>query len=351
MDELKKRFKLLLELEIRARDTYVKILKDAEIAGQDGDIKKTLELIRDQEIEHVFAARRLVDLHRKADKRKQKPEISKDALIGLQSDFIFRRTLIDTAGALLTSELSTFVLLSAFGEKSREFKKKTEERREMMAKIAHQLKTPPTISNWISEILMKELAGQMTEEQKKMIEEIRAANRSMIEFVSDLTDVYRAESIEKLSIEPVDLALLTNQEIKKLNQLAKSMGKEFVATLPAEKMQIQSNNDAIEKIASNLLLNALYYGAKKDKIIVKIEKGGDRAILSVADHGIGIPKKEQGQIFEKFFRASNARKAHREGTGLGLYITNELVKKLGGKIWFESIVGKGTTFFVEFPVK
>ncbi len=350
MNELKKRLKLLLELEIRARDTYAKILKDAELAGQDGGIAKTLEFIRRQEVEHVFAAKRLVSLDRKADKRKQKPEIPKDALAGLQNDFIFRRTLINTATALLTAELETFILLSTMGESSRDFREKAEARREMVSKIAHQLKTPPTVSNWISEVLMKELIGQLTEGQKNMIEQIRTANRSMISFVNDLIDVYRVETEEEIKIEEVDLTVLAEEEVNKLALLAQGMGKEFDFHFPEEKIIIRANKDALRKIISNLLLNALHYGAKKDKTKVTVERKGSGAVFSVSNRGIGIPEKEQGQIFEKFFRASNVRKVHPEGTGLGLYIVKELVKNMGGKVWFESEEGKGTTFFIKFLV-
>lgn len=346
MKELEKRFKKLLQLEIRARDTYFQILKDAQLANEDGEIDKILRLIKGQEEEHIFAAKRLIALNNQANKRKTKPKISKTALASLRADFIFRRTLINTATALLGLELRTFVELNTLGEKSRAFQKSFKERDELMAEVTHQLKTPPTVSNWIVDILMKERTGKLTDEQKKMIEQIKTSNSSMISFINDLIDIYRTETKSELKIETIDLISLSEEEIKKLIPLAENIGKNFNFQAPNDNILIQSDKNAIQKIISNLLLNALHYGAKEDKIRVAVDKKADGIIFSVSDHGIGIPPKEQSEIFKRFFRASNAKKKHPAGSGLGLYIVKELVEKIGGKIWFESTENKGTTFYL-----
>jgi two-component system sensor histidine kinase VicK len=82
---------------------------------------------------------------------------------------------------------------------------------------------------------------------------------------------------------------------------------------------------------------------------VALARQGAEIVLSVADTGCGIPEKEQGKIFGKSFRAENAKKINFDGTGLGLYMVNTVVEKIGARVWFVSEENKGTTFFVAFP--
>ena len=91
----------------------------------------------------------------------------------------------------------------------------------------------------------------------------------------------------------------------------------------------------------------------RDRIYIRSEILEDKpfALVSVKDTGIGIPEDEQSKIFEKFFRARNAVKYQAEGIGLGLYITKNIIERHGGKIWFESIEDRGTTFYFTLPLK
>ena len=84
-------------------------------------------------------------------------------------------------------------------------------------------------------------------------------------------------------------------------------------------------------------------------VSVTVEPKGSDIAITVSDTGLGIPKEEQGKIFSKLFRATNARMSATDGTGLGLYIVKSVVEHSGGSIWFESVEGKGTTFFVTLP--
>jgi len=95
----------------------------------------------------------------------------------------------------------------------------------------------------------------------------------------------------------------------------------------------------------------LKYTNEGGKIVVKIYLRGNSVITEVKDNGIGIPKGEQKRITEKFFRGSNALKKATEGNGLGLYLAKTIIESSGGKIWFESIVGKGTTFKFSLPIR
>jgi signal transduction histidine kinase len=107
----------------------------------------------------------------------------------------------------------------------------------------------------------------------------------------------------------------------------------------------------IRVVIQNLIENALKYSTRGESVIIAIKDTASEIQLSVKDQGIGIPQAQQEHIFEKFFRATNAKDKENVGSGLGLYTTRLIVEAHGGKLWFESTEGEGTTFFVTLPRK
>jgi signal transduction histidine kinase len=106
----------------------------------------------------------------------------------------------------------------------------------------------------------------------------------------------------------------------------------------------------VRAVVQNLLENAIKYTMKGGTVVIKLEVAGKDVQLSVKDSGIGIPKEQQSQIFTRFFRAGNVLTMEPSGSGLGLYMVRKIVEQHGGKVWFESVEGKGSTFFVTFPM-
>jgi signal transduction histidine kinase len=105
-------------------------------------------------------------------------------------------------------------------------------------------------------------------------------------------------------------------------------------------------------VLGNLLTNAVKYspGGGAIEVGVRADREAGMAELCVRDHGIGIPAQQHSRIFGRFARADNARDRGITGTGLGLYLSRELVERHGGRIWFESVEGQGSTFFVAVPL-
>ena len=101
-------------------------------------------------------------------------------------------------------------------------------------------------------------------------------------------------------------------------------------------------------VFQNILSNAVKYTPPEGKIAVEMRRQNSHILVKITDNGWGIPAKQQKNIFTKLFRADNVRKKDMEGTGLGLYIARSIVKKSGGKIWFESKENKGTVFYIIF---
>jgi signal transduction histidine kinase len=113
--------------------------------------------------------------------------------------------------------------------------------------------------------------------------------------------------------------------------------------------KIFGNQFSIEEVTANLLLNAIKYTPKNGTITLNAKKGNDFTVIEIADTGIGIPADELGEVFDEFFRASNARKTKKNGTGLGLSIAKYIVERHGGKIWVDSIEDTGTKFWITLP--
>ncbi len=109
--------------------------------------------------------------------------------------------------------------------------------------------------------------------------------------------------------------------------------------------------EILKAILGTLLSNAIDYSKPGQKIILDVEENPETIIFFVRDFGIGIPKKEQSRIFERFYRASNAKNLKPSGTGLGLNITKMLAEKIGAEISFESKENKGSVFYLNIPKK
>ena len=113
---------------------------------------------------------------------------------------------------------------------------------------------------------------------------------------------------------------------------------------------VKGDEIQLVQVFSNLIDNAVNYSPKKSKIKIEVEIKQRELVFKIEDTGVGIPQRQHKNVFEKFFRGENVAKKS-TGTGLGLYMTKHIVEEHGGKVWFESTEGKGTTFFVKLPIK
>jgi PAS domain S-box-containing protein len=233
---------------------------------------------------------------------------------------------------------------------------------EFVSLASHQLRTPLSAINWYSEMLLNGDAGKLSKQQHEYIVEIFEGNQRMVELVNALLDVSRLE-VGKLAStpEPVDLSKLIDDEKKELTVSIKE--KSMVFKNVAEAMPpVFADPKQLRMIIQNLLSNAVKYTPAKGSVTTLLRKATAADIaaahldsrrphwfFSITDTGYGIPKAQQPKIFGKLFRADNVRVLDVEGTGLGLYIVKEVVEKMGGRVWFESIESAGTTFYVVAP--
>jgi two-component system sensor histidine kinase VicK len=118
---------------------------------------------------------------------------------------------------------------------------------------------------------------------------------------------------------------------------------------PKQIIPLQTDSLIVKEVLTNLVGNAIKYTPHGGKVTIKIRNNPKNVLFTIQDTGIGIPAEQQSKIFAKFFRAPNAVRQETTGTGLGLYVVRGLILILHGKIWFRSIEGTGSSFYVSLP--
>ncbi len=220
---------------------------------------------------------------------------------------------------------------------------------------SHQLRTPLSGMKWMLELLQKEGTGNLNKKQKEFIEKVYTLNERMIALVNDLLEVSRIERGDtKLYLQPTDMVVIIRNLIKDKKREIEQKNLNVSFTVEQEPFPVvRTEPIKIKQAINNLISNAIIYTPEKGKISIDLnfsEKDRNMLLCSITDTGMGIPKQQQGQVFEKFFRGSNSSKVESVGTGLGLYISKAFIEGSGGKIWFKSDVGKGTSFFFSLPI-
>jgi len=229
---------------------------------------------------------------------------------------------------------------------------------EFVSLASHQLKTPLTSIRWYSDMLRDESAGKLSTKQKDIIEQVYLGSRRMVRLINDLLSISRLES-GRLKIVPVpgDFIKVTEQIIASFAPYCGKGGCTISFDKPTKKLSLTPIDETLfTQILTNFIANAVRYSPKgRCEVTVGIKENikGGKVVeyeFKVADKGIGIPAKAQPRLFEKFFRADNAAKMSAEGSGLGLYVAKTVVEAYGGRLWFESKEGVGSTFYFTLPV-
>lgn len=222
---------------------------------------------------------------------------------------------------------------------------------EFVSVASHQLRTPLTGIKWFTEFLLK---SKINARARDCAKQISISNERMVRLVDDLLNVSRIETGRKFDLifKNTDIVKVIKSAIEeqkssardKIIELACSADSPTKLVLPVDELKIR-------QVFQNLISNSIKYSKEKTKIIIGCQSKGNQTVFFVKDNGIGIPHHQQSQVFTKFFRAENVFTMHTDGTGLGLYIVKAIIEAHGGKIWFESVENKGTTFFVSLPSK
>ena len=226
---------------------------------------------------------------------------------------------------------------------------------EFIGVAAHELRNPLAVLKGYAEMLVFQTARgkgpKLAAWQSEALEEIDEATSRLDKLTEDLLDVTRLQAGRLvLSREPTDLVALIQRMVTQRQMTTK----QHIFSLDTEhsSLMIEVDRTRVEQVLTNLLSNAIKYSPQGGPIEMSLRKKIEpsEAVLSIRDRGIGIPVGQQARIFGRFVRAENARTSEITGTGLGLYLSRELVERHGGRLWFESAEGEGSTFFMTLPM-
>jgi signal transduction histidine kinase len=218
---------------------------------------------------------------------------------------------------------------------------------------AHELRTPLAPIRGYVEMLLDEEVGSLTDDQREYLQTVERSACRLLTLTSNLLDVTRIEAGRvELILQPTDLPALVEAVVAEYGPQLEGRAQQLTLRIPSDLPPALCDEARAAQIIGNLLSNASKYTPRGGQIAVTVALAEEDGFLevSVADNGVGIPANDQPRLFDRFFRAQSAVLTGASGAGLGLHITRSLIELHGGHIWFESELGKGSTFHVAFPI-
>jgi signal transduction histidine kinase len=215
---------------------------------------------------------------------------------------------------------------------------------DFLSMAAHELRTPMTAIKGFVSMIMDGDYGETPEKINKPLKDIQTSTERLIRLVNDLLNISRLEQGRmKFDLSEFDAGTVVKKIVESLTPVANEKKVELKFNSGA-KLNVFADRDKVEQLVINLIGNSLKF-TDKGYIETIVRKNGKEIWVSVKDTGIGIEKKDQERIFGKFEQIADIQKGRPQGTGLGLYVSQMLARKMGGDLWLEnSEVGKGSKF-------
>jgi len=233
-----------------------------------------------------------------------------------------------------------------------ELRRKDKLKEEFLSMTSHELKTPLTpIIGWCGALRTPRILGELTSKQLTAVETIESNAIKLERLISDMLDAQKLDLNElKFSFANVEIDSLFNKIKKDFEPLLKEKNIQFVIKAEPRGMKLKSDESRIIQVISALLYNSIDFVPKNDgRIEVTAEPKDSTITFCVKDNGPGIPKNKLDFLFKKFYQVDTSLTRKHGGTGLGLAISKGIVTGLGGRIWVETEVGKGSNFYFSLP--
>ncbi|WP_375184313.1 PAS domain-containing sensor histidine kinase [Aquabacterium sp.] len=236
----------------------------------------------------------------------------------------------------------------ALHDKNVELQRASQAKDRFLASMSHELRTPLNAIIGFTSLLLMRLPGPLTTDQEKQLEAVRTSGKHLLALINDLLDVARIESGHvAVHIEQVDGHSVVAEVMTALQLAAQAKGLALMADLPSSPLTLHTDRRALHQILLNLGNNAVKYTPTGSVRISAQQHAEGRLVrtrFTVTDTGPGIAAAEQHKLFKAFSQIERSDKALIEGTGLGLYLCQQLAQLIGGRIDMHSVEGEGSTF-------
>jgi len=224
---------------------------------------------------------------------------------------------------------------------------------EFLAHVSHELRTPLASIREGTQLLLDEIPGPVSKEQRETLRIIKHSSERLIRLISTLLDLSKMEAgMMDYQIVPTDLLRLAETSVDKVRLLAEGNRIQILTEAPSGRVWVPADGAQIEQVLDNLLSNALKFSSEGATVNLRLHLDVKARVahVSVADTGPGIPQEDLPHIFERFYQGRAYTKNTLAGSGLGLALAKKVVEAHGGRIWVESDLGKGTTVHFTLPL-
>jgi PAS domain S-box-containing protein len=232
------------------------------------------------------------------------------------------------------------------------FKDLDEMKTEFLATVSHEFRTPLTSINMTVDILSNEVVGNINAKQRELLLAAKDDCDRLGKLVKELLDLSKLEARQQeMKVESVNVSDLIDESLKPLKLPFKQKQITLNTVVTPDALYVTGNRQQLTWVITNLASNALRFTAEGGSVNISVRKQTDAICVAVTDTGPGIPQQAQRTIFDKFVQIKEPAETTPGSVGLGLAIAREVVEAHEGRIWVESIEGKGSTFFFTLPVK
>jgi signal transduction histidine kinase len=220
-----------------------------------------------------------------------------------------------------------------------------------LATMSHELRTPLNASVGYSALLHAEIHGSLQPQQKQHVSRIESAARHLIDLIEGILSFARIEAgRERVTVQDLRVAELAADVVALIDPLAKAKALDVVVQFGDPELRIVSDSAKIRQILLNLLSNAVKFTIE-GHVGLEVRRDGADVLLIVSDTGIGVAPQNRERIFEPFRQAGDAQGSRAPGTGLGLSVSRQLARLLGGDVTLETARGPGSTFVARLPMR
>jgi signal transduction histidine kinase len=227
----------------------------------------------------------------------------------------------------------------------------TEAKSAFLAHMSHELRTPLNAIIGFSDLLIGGIGGKINNKQRQCLEDILSSGKHLLSLINDILDLSKVEA-GKIDIRPESLRLadVVDDAVTTVKTMIDESRHELAISIAEDLPPVYGDRNRLKQILLNLLSNAIKFTPDGGELYLETSRKGYFCQISMVDNGIGIRKEYQTCIFEPFTQLDTQPGERKQGSGLGLALTKQLVELLGGKIWVESEYGKGSRFSFTIPL-